>query len=139
MSEKIYAALPQDFIRRMRNWARAVSGQLSALRSSWTIDPTIINHGLQDAPLPILEGEACDTDAALRTLPERYRWAVEEFWSREGRSLRHHARGREINDMTMCVWVMRGHELLQAELARRTEHWRRTASSNAMATASAAA
>jgi hypothetical protein len=115
----------------MRNWARAVSGQLSALRSSWSIDPSVMNPGLDGSPLPILEGEAMDTDMALRALPERYRWAVEEFWSREGRSLRQHARGRAIKDMTMCAWVMRGHELLQPELARRTDAWRRTAALNA--------
>jgi hypothetical protein len=124
MSDKIYAACPDDFRRRMQNWARAVTGQLSALRSSWSVDPSVVNHGLEGAPLPMLEGEALDTDAALRTLPERYRWAVEEFWTREGRSLRQHARGREIDHHTMCAWVMRGHELLRTELARRTELWR---------------
>jgi hypothetical protein len=124
MSDKVYKALSEDFIRRMRNWARAVSGQLDALRSSWSIDPTCINHGLEGAPIPILEGEAQDTDAALRTLPERFRWAVEEFWSREGRSMREHARGRDIDDHTMLAWVMRGHELLQPALRRRSEAWR---------------
>jgi hypothetical protein len=127
MSDKIYQALPEDFIRRMRNWARAVSGQLDALRSSWSIDPTIINYGLEGAPIPILEGEAMDTDVALRTLPEKYRWAVEEFWSREGRSLREHARGRVIDDHTMLNWIMTGHQLLRAELARRADSWHRAA------------
>ena len=135
MSEKIYAALPHDFIRRMRNWARAVSGQLNELRSSWSIAPSVINPGLDGSPLPILSGEATDTDQALRTLPERYRWAVEEFWSREGRSLRQHARGRAIDDTTMCEWIMRGHELLQVSLVRRSEAWRRAAASNAYARA----
>lgn len=124
MSEKIYTACSEDFQRRMRNWARAVTGQLTSLRSGWAVDPSVINHDLDGAPIPIMEGEAADTDAALRTLPERERWAVEEFWTREGRSLRQHARGREIDDKTMCAWVMRGHELLRAELARRTEVWR---------------
>jgi hypothetical protein len=130
MSEKIYAALPDDFIRRMRNWARAVSGQLTSLGSGWSIDPSVINPGLEGSPLPILAGEAIDTDQGLRTLPERYRWAVEEFWSREGRSLRQHARGRAIDDTTMCEWVMRGHDLLRASLAKRSEAWCRTAATN---------
>jgi len=124
MSEKIYAAVSYDFIRRMRNWARAVTGQLSELRSSWSIDPKVINHGLEGAPLPIIEGEAADTDAALRGLPPRFRWAVEEFWSREGRTLRQHSRGRKIDHHTMCAWVMRGHKLLEVEFLRRTQAWR---------------
>jgi len=123
MSEKIYKALSEDFIRRMRNWARAVTGQLTVLRSSWTIDPRVQNPGLEGMPLPILEGEAMDTDQALRRLPHRYRWAVEEFWSREGRSLREHARGRKIDHHTMCEWIMRGHELLGPELKRLTAAW----------------
>jgi hypothetical protein len=125
MSKKIYDAMPEDFIRRMRNWARAVSGQIDSLRSSWAIDPALINHGLEGAPIPILEGEAMDTDVALRTLPERYRWAVEEFWSREGRSLREHTRGRDMSASTFETWVMVGHDLLRASIARQNEQWRR--------------
>jgi hypothetical protein len=131
MSDKVYAALPEDFIRRMRNWARAVTGQLDELRSSWSLDPSVINHGLEGAPIPILLGEAADTDVALQTLPPRQRWAVQEFWNREGRSLRAHARGRAIDDHTMLAWIMSGHELLQAELAKRTQLWRETAAAHA--------
>lgn len=124
MSDRVYRAVPQDFIRRMRNWARAVTGQLTAIRSGWSVEPGIINPGLEGSPLPILEGEAQDTDQALRTLPERYRWAVEEFWSREGRSLREHARGREgLSYHTFEAWVLKGHELMIAELARRSMRW----------------
>lgn len=133
MSEKIYAALSEEFIRRMRNWARAVSGQSFALRSSWSIEAAMSNPGLDGTPPPILEGEARDTDEALHTLPARERWAVEEFWLREGRSLREHARGRAIDYHTFAVWTMRGHELLQAEIRRRIALWCRVAAARAAA------
>jgi hypothetical protein len=131
MSDKIYAALSEDFIRRMRNWARAVTGQVTALRSTWSIEISGRRAGIDGPPLPILGGEASDVDAALRLLPHRYRWAVEEFWSREGRSLKQHARGREIDDTTMCEWIMRGHEQLKGIFAARRREWHAISQANA--------
>lgn len=130
MSDRIYRAVPLDFIRRMRNWARAVTGQLAATRSNWKIEPGELQPWIE-APIPILEGEAQDTDEVLRLLPERYRWAVEEFWSREGRSLREHARGRQIKHDTFEVWVLKGHDLMRAELVRKSERWHEQAATYA--------
>src|SRR4051794_23062767 len=118
MSERIYAELTQDFIRRMRNWARMDAGcamsQISSIYDGMPID----SRGDQ-APV-ILEGEALDTLASLTLLPVRYRQAVMQFWCYEGRPLRWHGRHRGISYHTFESWVMKGHEELRRLFMART-------------------
>jgi hypothetical protein len=73
----------------------------------------------------VLFGEADDTQKAIDSLPARYGQAVSQFWLYEGRSLRWHGRHRQVNYETFEAWVLKGHELLKAELARMSEIWRR--------------
>ena len=117
MSERIYKALSDDFIRRMRNWVMAEAGALGM--SSLTLDLGCTRDGYRESTMPILCGEAQDTIEGLRKLPIRYRQAVEQFWRYEGRSLRAHARRRQVHYSTFEAWVMRGHDLLRDVLRRK--------------------
>jgi len=124
MSERIYAELTEDFIRRMRNWVSA--RDLSLVQSSWPGAGVVYGRcdgsGYTEIPPGLLYGEAMDTQVAVRALPERYQYAVLQFWMYEGRSLRHHGRRRGIDYHTFEVWVIKGHELLKQELRRRTAY-----------------
>ena len=124
MSERIYAALPEDFIRRMRNWARAFSAKDQAkdvaISSIYTLGVRVDRYA--SAAIPMLIGDAVDTDEALHSVPVRYRQAVQEFWKFEGRSLREHARLLKpgLSFHTFERWVMVGHEALRGVLAVRS-------------------
>jgi len=124
MSELIYSELTEDFIRRMRNWVKA--RDMSVTPSSWPGPESIYGRcdgsGYMETPLPLLLGEAQDTEAGVRSLPGRYRDTITQFWMYEGRSLREHARRRQVDDKTFAAWVVKGHELLKAELAKRTAY-----------------
>ena len=110
--------LPQDFTRRMVNWARwKLGGIATAEISSVYADQT--GGGYREAPIPLLVGEAEDTEAAINAIPERYRYAVQQVWVYLGRPSAWHARLRGIDYRTWDGWVNRGHQLLQEELARR--------------------
>ena len=78
---------------------------------------------METLPPPLLCGEAQDTEAALCNLDGRYRDTVKQFWMYEGMSLRRHANKRGLKDYrTFEVWLVKGHELLKAELARLTAY-----------------
>lgn len=125
--ERIYRELGEDFIRRMRNWRRwwdACQGSLypSSLAAA---ELGILNDRYREVTLSVLFGEGEDTELALRRVPARYQQMIRQFWLYEGRSLRSHARARGIDHHTVEAWVIKGHELLKAELARMTEAWHR--------------
>lgn len=140
MSERIYQAITEDFIRRMRNWAKAGAG---LLRSDGPISSIYelgvrVDRYVSTAP-PILTGEADDTDTALLAVPIRYRQAVQQFWRYEDRPLRWHARHLRpgLSYHTFEAWVMRGHELLLGELSARSAGYHAKALANAAASHSA--
>lgn len=112
MSDRIYDAIDHDFARRMRNWVRSLRGvPISITGVEYTDDRW------RETRMPVLMGEAHDTDMALRALPGRYCQAVSQFWRNENESLRWHARRRGLGDpRTFETWVIRGHELLAVEL-----------------------
>lgn len=116
MSERIYAALDQDFIRRMRNWVLSTKGTPIAISGVQYIDDRY-----RETRVPVLMGEANDTDEALRAIPSRHHQAVAMFWRYEECSLRWMARRRGVHHDTFQTWVMRGHELLIEELRVRKE------------------
>jgi len=147
MSEKIYAAMTDDFIRRMRNWAKAGAGLLSAnvrISSIYRMGVRVDRY-VSTAP-PVMMGEADDTDTALLAVPIRYRQAVMQFWRYETAPLRWHARklrpgsidGKQFSYHTFEAWVMTGHELLLSELAARSACYHARAIANANAVAAAA-
>lgn len=123
MSRKIYSALTEQFIRRMRNWALTNAGCAGEQRVI-----SSIYHGENwdtygDAPMPVLIGEAEDVSNALVTIRVRYRQAVSLFWQYEGRPLTWFASrsGQGVDYRTFETRVMHGHELLKAELMRQRE------------------
>ena len=124
MSDRIYAELTEDFIRRMRNWVKA--RDMAVTPSSWPGPHNIYGRcdgsGYMETPIPLLCGEAQDTEAAVRNLPGRYRDAVKQFWLYEGQSLRRHALRRGVSYHTFEDWVIKGHELLKAGLAKNTAY-----------------
>lgn len=136
MSDKIMAGLPDDFVRRMRNWARARAGLLSSMgvsQSSIYDGPIRVDRN-PEARLPILEGEAKDTGVMLARVPARYRQAVELWWDHEGAPLRWLARktGKQgVNKATFVEWVMKGHELLQVEVKACSRRWKEVGAENA--------
>jgi hypothetical protein len=120
---EIMAALPDDFVRRMRNWARHAAGSsLGYAQVKYDGEPS---GGYREAPMPIMSGEADDTGAALQTLPIRYRRAVELWWAWEDTEVSVLARRcGGIDPKTYARRVMDGHGLLRSELARRHEAYR---------------
>lgn len=126
MSERIYGALTDEFIRRMRNWVKAkdgapIAGGVSVYELGLGVDR------YRESSEVLLFGEALDTEQALRLVPVRYGDAVRQFWNYEGNSLRWHARRRQVEHRTFEGWVIEGHERLKMVLAERTEAWRKYA------------
>jgi hypothetical protein len=120
MSAKVYAALTDDFIRRMRNWAQTNAGVgIYAMSAAYSL--ARIRGG--ETPMPVLIGESEDTSRALDAIPARYRQAVMWFWQFEGRPLCWFARrsGEGVDYRTYEARVLKGHELLKAELYRARE------------------
>ena len=119
--------ISEDLARRMRNWRRWWDGGQGAVYPSSlaAMNLGVVRDRYRDPTYPILSGEARDTEAALRRLDKRYAVAVRAFWLYEGRSLRGHARLLNVDPHTLAAWVIKGHELLTAELARARESWRR--------------
>lgn len=140
MSERIYQAITEDFMRRMRNWAKAGAGLLHTggpISSIYDLGVRVDRYVSTEPP--ILTGEADDTDTALHSVPIRYRQAVQQFWRYEERPLRWHARHLRhgMSYHTFEVWVMTGHQLLLGELARRSAGYHAQAMANATAVRSA--
>lgn len=134
MSERIYQAITEDFMRRMRNWAKAGAGLMRSagpISSIYTLGVRVDRYVSTEPPL--LLGEADDTDTALLAVPIRYRQAVQQFWRYEERSLRWHAKHLRhgLEKRTFEAWVMKGHELLLAELAARSAGYHARAIANA--------
>lgn len=122
MSVKIYNAIPEHFIRMMRNWALTTAGVVPTnyLISSCYDQAAHDTYG-DSQPQPVLIGEAEDVNNALLQLPLRYRQAVSLFWQYEDRPLAWFGRRLAIDWRTFEARVMHGHELLKAELAKQAE------------------
>ena len=122
--KEIMMALPDDFIRCMRNWARyKVGSSLGYAAVNLAAEPS---GGYREARLPILSGEAEDIDRAIQTLEIRYRRPVELFWAWEEIELTVLARRcGGIERRTFAKRVMEGHVLVRSERARRRDVARR--------------
>lgn len=121
--KQIMREVPEDFIRRMRNWARAKAGV--SLGYAQVNLEAVAGGGYRESLIPTLGGEAEDTDAALQTLPVRVRQAVQLFWAWEDVELTVLARKcGGIDRRTFAARVVDGHLMLRCELARRAEVWR---------------
>ena len=122
--QSILAELPDDFIRKMRNWARSnLGGGNYAMTTAY--DGSGPSSGYAETRIPVLNGEAEDVDSALCHLPNRYRQAVMLFWSYEGRPLTWLARRLHCEYRAVERRIIDGHLLLRAELAKqRSAHTR---------------
>lgn len=114
--ETILKDLPEDFIRKMRNWARGNCGASNYAMTS-AYDGFEARSGFSTSPPPVLGGEVTDVDAALMSVPNRYRQAVCLFWQYEGRSLRWFGRHLACDHHTVEGRVRHGHDLVRAQLA----------------------
>lgn len=124
--------LSDDFVRRMRNWARAAAGGWVSPVCAMDYG-TRIDGGYREAVMPTLEGEATDTERALSLVGMRYQQAVRQFWSYEGRTWRWHGMHRQVNHETFRGWVEKGHDELLVVLHRHAEAHRHRAQANARA------
>lgn len=131
-SEQIIRELPGEFVRRMRNWQRAACGiGIGHLKAADY--GAVIEGGYRETGMPIIEGEASDTEAALATVPLRYQQAVRQFWAYEGNSMRWHGRKRGIDYHTFESWLRQGHDLCQSAIWKQAQQHRRIAALNAEA------
>ena len=115
--------LDDDFVRLMRNWARRGSGQGFNLRAC-DYSGGMLQAGFREASMPVMEGEARDTEAALATLTIQLQLAVRKFWEKEGLSWRELGTALAVHHETAKQRVEQGHAVLQAELHRRAHIYR---------------
>ncbi len=128
MSIAIYGKLNEAFVLRMRNWALSNAGVgIQHVTSSYEEH---VADGEYVSRMPILIGEAEDTNGALNTLDVRYKLSVSLFWQHEGKALAWLSRRCGCDWRTYEVRVMTGHDMLRAELYRihdRISAYRRSA------------
>lgn len=115
--------LSPHFTRQMRNWAMANAGVSggSVISSIYRGEGSGDGYG---ASLPIIQGEAIDTDFALKQIPIRYRSAVMLFWQYEGRPMTWFASRCAVDFRTYEKRVIQGHDMMIAELAKQSEKMR---------------
>lgn len=118
---EVMAMLGEQFVLRMRNWARAQAGSSAAFAGGSVWNGFIPPSGYHEAPIPILAGEATDTDKALQEIPARERQAVMLFWQYEGAPLTYLGQRCRIDYRTYAKRVMLGHELLKCIVNRMAE------------------
>jgi hypothetical protein len=111
--------LPTDFRRRMESWVRwRVTGGAKRLSVgvSSIYSQAHIGHGWRESRIPIMAGEAEDTDAVLHQIPGDLREAIEAFWVFEGDSFAECARRVGVDYRTFTRRLEAGHELLRTRL-----------------------
>src|SRR5262245_1128605 len=97
----------------MHNWARYKDGAQIA-----TTPLEYEGSEYRVSPIPILFGEAEDTERALHRVRAVLRVCVEQFWRNESRSLRWHGRKLTISYHTFEARVIVGHRELELHLQR---------------------
>jgi hypothetical protein len=130
LHDDIFAQLPEDFVRRMRNWSASLGGG-SVTTSSMLWNN--IGSGSFESRIPVLMGEADDTDAAVRHLPQRHQEVVTVFWRYNTHDLEWMSRSTprlrlwKIYPATFRAWLDKGHAELQVAFIRSAEANRRRA------------
>lgn len=136
--ERIYAELPEDFIRRMRNWVRGRDG---ASVGTSSMSERVDNHTHHEQPIPTMFGEATDTEVAIRKLPQRYQEVVSVFWLYESRDIAWMAKATprlrlwKLGPASFREWLSIGHERLRTLVAQGTGAQGRRSSESATAQA----
>lgn len=84
--DEILKLLSEDFIRKMDNWARSLDGgSVSTCSNLW--GNVGGGGGRGEARMPVLMGEATDTDKAIRALPPHEQECVAIFWMHRWQSV----------------------------------------------------
>lgn len=136
--ESIIRNLPEDYVRRMRNWARAPGAASYAMTSAY--DGLASSSAYSESPMPVMIGESQDTDRALQEVPNKYRQAVRKFWMYEGRSLHWLAcqlQSPPLDYRTIERWLELGHKQHMAAIRKLTAQYHASARANAQAVSSA--
>lgn len=126
--ESIVRDLPEDFVRKMINWARVVPG--SGYAQSSVYDGGKTSSGYAESIIPVLVGEAADVSEALKQLPTKEGAAVKNFWELQGLSMRKLAKKLDVHRNDVEALIRRGHAMLRLELnslAIKTTHFHREA------------
>jgi len=120
LHDDILNSLPEDFVRRMQNWARTVDGTpVSVSKLEERVD-----HSRREQPLPLLIGEADDTHRAVQALPQRYQEVVGVFWTHLARDMRWmststpRCRLWKLGPASFREWLQNGHERLIVSLGQ---------------------
>jgi hypothetical protein len=122
LHEDIISALPEDFVRIMRNWVRSTDG--SAIGTS-VYD--FIASGRYEAKIPVLMGEAQDTQRAIYKLPQRHQEVITIFWTEHDLTLAEMARATprvrlwQLGPASFKAWLAIAHDRLQKELKAQRE------------------
>lgn len=136
--ETIIKNLPHDYVRRMRNWARAPGESSYAMTSAY--DGVAASSAYSDSPMPVLIGESQDTDRAMQEVPNKYRQAVRKFWMFEGRSLQWLAcqlRSPPLDYRTVEHWLDLGHRSHMTAIRRMTARYHEVLQANRQTVAAA--
>jgi hypothetical protein len=73
----------EDLERALKNWARWVVSDKSALHSSFPTEKRVEGPRPYDAPIPIINGEAVEMDAIVEALPVRYAEVIRVWYVQE--------------------------------------------------------
>lgn len=120
--EAIINELPEEFVRKMRNWAKTGTEIGSCPISSAYVGGRI-GSGTFGPSIPTWGGEVSDLQRAIDSLKERERLAVRLFWLQEGQDLVGLGRRLHCDYRAAERRVRKGHEEMLLELGRR-EAWR---------------
>lgn len=118
--DRIVAALPFDFVRRMWNWVRSRDGgSVATSRLEEQVDFAREEHSI-----PVMLGEADDTHRAIMALPQRHQEVIRVFWTMNTKALEDMARATprlrlwKLGKASFRVWLETAHTRLQDELRK---------------------
>lgn len=117
MSNKVVKNLPDDFVIRMRNWARSNAG-ISHQHITMDYSRYLSASDGYSSSVPITMGDAIDVGRALGMLCPRDRQAVEIFWQYEGRSMEWFGHRAGCDRRTYEARLVAAHDQVRAELNR---------------------
>jgi len=127
LHDEILERLPEDFVRRMRNWSASIGGcAVSTASSTWDMAGGS-SGGWYQAPIPVLVGEAVDTQTAIYKLGPLQQDVIAIFWLYHARTIAWMARAtpvvreQKLGPTSFCQHLNAAHDRLQSELVRMGE------------------
>ena len=126
--------LPHDYVRRMRNWAKWLSGKGVVLISSIYEGESIRGDKSEPGEITI-NGEAVDTHKALEALAPRELQIVTLFWTKDRPSMRDLGARLHIDHKTAKVRLLEASRQHLAAIRRNAERVNAEAAANLAAIA----